>query len=68
MVLSDGLRIGHLNFCRICEKCHECCPPKSIPNGDRVEISFVNSAVNVKLDDALFDLANPSFEPSAQNK
>ena len=39
-LIPDG-RTGDmsiLDFCRICEKCHECCPPKAIPKGDRVEI------------------------------
>jgi ferredoxin len=39
-LIPDG-RTGDasvLDFCQICEKCHECCPPKAIPKGDRVEI------------------------------
>jgi ferredoxin len=39
-LIPDG-RTGDtsvFDFCRICEKCHETCPPKSIPKGDRVEI------------------------------
>ena len=39
-LIPDG-RTGDtsvLDFCRVCEKCHETCPPKAIPKGDRVEI------------------------------
>jgi ferredoxin len=39
-----------LDFCRICEKCHETCPPKAIPKGDRVEI---DGAVRWRINDAM---------------
>jgi ferredoxin len=39
-----------LDFCGICEKCHETCPPKAIQTGDRVEI---DGALRWRINDAM---------------
>jgi ferredoxin len=51
-LIPDGRKNDRsvLDFCRICQKCHECCPPKAIPQGDRVEI---DGAVRWRINDAM---------------
>jgi ferredoxin len=39
-----------LDFCSICSKCADCCPPHAIPQGDRVEI---DGAVRWRINDAI---------------
>jgi ferredoxin len=39
-----------LDFCRICSKCADCCPPHAIPQGERVEI---DGALRWRINDAI---------------
>ena len=39
-----------LDFCSICSKCADCCPPHAIPQGDRVEI---DGALRWRIKDAI---------------
>jgi len=39
-----------LDFCSICSKCADCCPPHAIPQGDRAEI---DGAVRWRINDAI---------------
>jgi ferredoxin len=39
-----------LDFCSICSKCADCCPPHAIPHGDRVEI---DGALRWRINDAI---------------
>jgi ferredoxin len=39
-----------LDFCSICKKCADCCPPHAIPQGDRAEI---DGALRWRINDAI---------------
>jgi reductive dehalogenase len=39
-----------LDFCTICSKCADCCPPHAIPQGDRLEI---DGALRWRINDAI---------------
>jgi hypothetical protein len=51
MVVNRGDRdLSVLDFCRVCEKCADCCPPQAIPHGGREEI---DGALRWRIDDEI---------------
>jgi ferredoxin len=46
---DEPVDIGVQDFCRLCKKCADCCPSRSIPAGDPEE---VNGSLRWKLDEA----------------